>query len=136
MNYWAILLAAVVSMAIGFVWYGPLFGRTWMRILNVNAADLERRKEMQKSAGPLYFIQFLLALFQIYVLSRYIHGFANITGLENAMWIWAAFIMPTVAGACMWNNDSSKVSWTKFLIQAGYQLVIFVVAALIIVNLP
>ena len=40
--------------------------------------------------------------------------------------------MPTVAGAAMWNNDSAKISWARFMIQAGYQLVLFVMFGLIL----
>jgi hypothetical protein len=29
-NWLAVLLAAVAHQAIGFLWYGPLFGRLWM----------------------------------------------------------------------------------------------------------
>jgi hypothetical protein len=34
--------------------------------------------------------------------------------------------MPTIAGTAMWNNDSKKISRARFLIQAGYQLILFV----------
>ncbi len=31
-NYWAVLVAAVVSMVIGALWYSPvLFGKLWMK---------------------------------------------------------------------------------------------------------
>lgn len=132
------LVCAVVSMVIGGIWYGPLFGKTWMRILNVTPEDVEARKKMQKSAGPLYIVQFLLTLFQAYVLVHFIEIWSVQNGgsipypIETALWIWAAFILPTIAGASMWTNDSSKVKWARFLIQTGYQLVLFVVFGLIL----
>lgn len=131
-NYWAVLVCGVVSMVIGFVWYGPLFGKKWMEIVGAKAVDMEARKKMQKEAGPLYLVQFLLTLFQAYVLAHYIAGWKDASGVENALWIWAAFLMPTVAGSAMWNNDSARVKWARFLIQAGYQLVLFVVFGLIL----
>ena len=30
MNFYIFFLAALVPMIIGFVWYGPLFGKAWM----------------------------------------------------------------------------------------------------------
>lgn len=122
-NYWAVLVCGIVSMILGSIWYGPIFGKTWMRILGVKPEDIVRRKEMQKNLGPLYLVQFLLSLFQAYVLAHYIQAWGDQTGVQNSLWIWAGFLMPTVAGACMWNNDSKEISWTKFLIQAGYQLI-------------
>jgi hypothetical protein len=68
----------------------------------------------------------------VYVLAFYIAGWTDASGVENALWIWAAFVIPTVAGAAMWNNDSAKISWARFLIQGGYQLVLFVMFGLIL----
>ena len=31
----AVLLAAVISYVIGFAWYGPIFGKTWMKLMKI-----------------------------------------------------------------------------------------------------
>lgn len=131
-NYLAVLVCGVLAMVLGFVWYGPLFGKKWLQVIGATELDLQKRKEMQKRAMPLYAVTFVLALFQAYVLAHYIQGWQDASGVENAIWIWAAFIMPTVAGASMWNNDSATVSWTRFLLQAGYNLVLFSVFGLVL----
>ncbi len=131
-NYWAIATGAVLSMVIGAIWYGPLFGKKWMAIVGVNSADLEARKKMQKSAGPLYLVQFILTLFQVLILAHLIADTKLVGGLERSLWIWAAFIIPTLAGAVMWTNESGKLKWTRFLIQGGYQLVLFILFGLLL----
>ena len=30
-NYLAVLACAIVAMPVGFLWFGPLFGKTWAR---------------------------------------------------------------------------------------------------------
>jgi hypothetical protein len=131
-NYWAIATGAVLSMVIGAIWYGPLFGKKWMEIVGVNPADEEARKKMQKSAGPLYVVQFVLTLFQVLVLAHLVADTKIAGGLERSLWIWAAFVIPTLAGAVMWTNESPKLKWSRFLIQGGYQLVIFIVFGLLL----
>lgn len=131
-NYWAVLVCGVLSMIIGAVWYGPIFGKAWTKVIGATDMDLAKRKEMQKRSMPLYFISFVLALFQAYVLAYYIAGWKEASGVENALWIWAAFVIPTVAAGAMWNIDSKEVSWTRFGIQAGYYLVLFVVFGLVL----
>lgn len=126
-NYLTLLGAAVVAMAVGAIWYGPLFGKKWMEIIGADAEDEAKRKEMQKSAGPLYAIQFVLTLLQLYILVHFIKGWDTASGIESALWIWLGFVMPTLAGAAMWNNDPNKVKLTRFSIQAGYQLVMFII---------
>ncbi len=89
-------------------------------------------KKMQKTAGPLYAVQFLLTLFQVLVLAHLIADTELVSGLERALWIWAAFVIPTMAGAVMWTNENKKLKWARFLIQGGYQLVLFTVFGLLL----
>lgn len=124
-NYVVIIGGAVLSMIVGSIWYGPLFGKKWMEICGVSDADVEKRKQMQKEAMPLYGIQFVLALLQLYILAHFVKGWEDVSGIESALWIWLGFVMPTIAGSAMWNNDSATIKWARFLIQSGYQLVIF-----------
>jgi hypothetical protein len=72
-----------------------------------------------------------LVLLQLYVLSHYIKGW-EVSGIENALWIWLGFVVPTLAAAAMWNNDPNRIKLARFGIQAGYQLVIFVIFGFII----
>lgn len=131
-NYWAVATGAILSMILGAVWYGPLFGKKWMEIVGVNPQDEEARKKMQKSAGPLYGVQFILTLFQVLVLAHLVADIQTVGGLSRSLWIWAAFIIPTMAGAVMWTNEPGKLKWSRFLIQGGYQLVLFTIFGLLL----
>jgi len=126
-NYFAVLVCAVFAMIVGFVWYGPFFGKKWMEIMKCDPNDKEKMKEAQKGMWKLYLTNFVLVLFQVWVLAYYVVGWSEVSGVQNALWIWAGFVMPTIAAGAMWNNDSAKVSWARFLIQAGYQFVMFVI---------
>jgi hypothetical protein len=103
-----------------------------MEIIGVRPDDPETLKKMQKSAGPLYLVQFLLTLFQVLVLAHLIADASRTGGLERSLWIWAAFVVPTLAGAVMWTNQPAPLKWTRFLIQGGYQLVLFIVFGLLL----
>ncbi len=131
-NYLAVITGAVLSMIIGAIWYGPLFGRKWMEIAGVNLDDIEARKKMQKSAGPLYMVQFLLTLFQVLILSFLLAEMSQSGKIERALWIWAAFVVPTLAGSVMWTNEKKDIKLARFLIQGGYQLVMFITYGLLL----
>jgi hypothetical protein len=135
-HFLPVLVCAVVSMIIGMIWYGPmLFGKTWARLIKADPDcmnDPVKRKEANKKAMPLYAIQFVLAIFQIWVLAHFIQGWVDTSALEVSLWIWAAFIMPMAAGGSMWSGDSRKDAWQKFFITAGFNLVLFIVFALIL----
>lgn len=131
-NYYAILVCGILAMVFGYLWYGPLFGKKWLQVVSATKLDLEARKKMEANVWKLYLVQFVLALFQVWVLAYYIEGWEEASGLTNALWIWAAFVVPVIAGTAMWNNDSAKISWARFLLQSGYQLVCFVAFGLIL----
>ena len=127
-SYVLILIGGVVSMIVGSIWYGPLFGKKWMEICGVTEMDLEKRKQMQKEALPLYITQFLLTLIQLFVLiNQMTYGGWTEQAIGVSFFYWLGFIMPTIAGSAMWNNDSTKIKWARFLIQSGYQLVMFLI---------
>ncbi len=146
-NYLAILVCGVLSMVIGAIWYGPLFGKKWLEIIGATNQDLETRKKMQKSAWPLYIVQFVMIIFQLLVLAYTMNVWDRFSKLNDTFYIsglrmffdfcvsfivWFVFIMPTIAGASMWTNDSPKIKWARFFIQAGYQLVIFIIFGLVL----
>ncbi len=129
-----VLVCAVVSIVIGSLWYGPMiFGKTWMRLNNVDPEcmnDPVKRKEMQKQALPAYILQLLLSLIQIFVLAKFISLGGD--ALTTSLWVWLGFLMPMAAQGSMWNNDTKKNNQAKFLIVAGFNLILSIVLGLII----
>jgi len=54
-NLWAVLVAAVASMVVGFLWYSPfLFARPWMLAMGYDPDNKAKLDEMRKSAGKSY----------------------------------------------------------------------------------
>lgn len=131
-NFIAVIVASVLVMVLGAIWYGPLFGAQWMRVIGISAKDKKAREKMQKEAGPLYLIQFLLTLLQVAILSLFVQSFELSGAIVVSFLIWLGFVIPTLAGSAMWTNDSREIQQTRFLIQSGYQLVAFVIYALTI----
>lgn len=57
-NYLAILVAAVVPMVVGFLWYNPkLFGNVWMR-----EAGMTEEKMKSVNMGVIFGVSFVLAI--------------------------------------------------------------------------
>lgn len=85
---------------------------------------------MRKASMKFWIIQFVLSVFQAWVLSWFIKVLASFGvsgGVHTAFGIWAAFVMPTMAAGAMWNADPAKVKWAKFLLMAGQSLILFII---------
>ncbi len=130
-NFWAVLVCGIISMVIGSVWYGAIFGKTWARLIGVDISDPEKKKEMQQKAAPLYAVQFLASLVQIFFLGVIISGSKG-SGLSISLWVYIGFILPMIIGGALWNNDTKQDAWSKFFLNAGCQFILFFVYGLIL----
>lgn len=123
-NYMAVVVAAVINMAVGFLWFGPLFGKTWMKMIGFTKEDMEKAKAsgMTKS----YVVAFVAALVMAYVLSHFVQVGGAVSAATGAMigfWIWLGFIATAVLGSVLWEKKS--VNW--FILTVGYYLVVLVI---------
>lgn len=128
-NYVAVVLAAIAAMVVGFVWYGPLFGNAWMKLVGITKSDINK-SEMPK----LYGIMFLGALVEAYVLSHFIHyagAVGLILGAKTGLWAWLGFVATTSLGNYMFSKRPIKL----YYIDGGYALVNLIVMGAIIASL-
>jgi hypothetical protein len=112
-NFWAVLAAAVVSMLIGSLWYGPLFGKLFMKEMGMDAWSKEKQAAMKKRMGWSYFGQFLASLAMFYVLAGLIVGFDHASaagGLLTAFIMWVGFVVPLKLGDLIWGGKA-KLFW-------------------------
>ena len=66
-NHLAILVCTVILFALGFTWYGPLFGERWMAMINLDMATVEANPpqigtwvtNLISSVAPLYALAWL-----------------------------------------------------------------------------
>lgn len=131
MNVFAIITCVILSMIVGAIWYGPLFGKKWMKIIGVDPGNKSAVKKMQSSAGPLYGIQFFVTLFEVCILALFIE-YTQQSGILVALLAWAGFVIPSFVGALLWNNQSRSERITQLLLQGGYQFVIFMIFGLLL----
>jgi hypothetical protein len=125
LNWLAILAAVVASFAIGGIWYGPLFGKTWMREMGMPADAKPTGAEMGKAFSINLAGIFLMA----FVLAHDVLGWRPsawnagpdgppaIYGFFAAFFTWLGFVIPILLNGVAFESRS----WKFFGIHAGYQ---------------
>lgn len=89
-NYLAVFLAMVSSMAVGSVWYAKgVFGKSWMKLVNLD------EKKMQADAAKAISITAVVSLLTAFVLAHmaYLaHTFYGnsffMDAVTTAFWLW------------------------------------------------
>lgn len=131
-NYLAVIVATISSMVIGFVWYGPLFGKQWMALMGIASKSMDAGK---KGMGKRYGLMTLGSLVMSFVLahslvfaSTYLKLDGLMAGLDAGFWNWLGFIAPVTLGSVLWENKS----WKLWVLNNGYQLVTLLVMGCIL----
>ena len=133
LNWLAILVAAIASIILGFVWYSPLlFARPWTREMGYDLNDKAKMDEMRKRAGPAYAGSFVAALLAAFTLALILHGMRAESlhfGLMASFHIWLGFVATVQFTGALFARQSMKL----FATNTGYQLVCYLVMGTILV---
>lgn len=128
MNYLAIVVAAVAAFAIGFLWHGPLFGKTWIRLSGMTEQQL--KEAQQQGMAQMMVLSFVQQLLTAYVLAQfsYAWGASDIGGaLLVAFWAWLLVSVIMLNGV-LWERKPTAL----YAFNIAYQLVLFAVVSTIV----
>jgi hypothetical protein len=127
LNWWAILVAGISTMVVGFLWYSPLlFAKPWMREMGYDPNDKAKTDEMKKTAGPAYAGSFVAGLLSAFTLALILHGLRAEDlhfGIMASFHIWLGFVATVQFTSALFTKQSMKL----FAINTGYQLVCYLV---------
>jgi hypothetical protein len=120
-NWLAVIVAAVLSMVVGFVWYSkPVFLMPWLR-------GIEKDESFTQEANPVTFVfAFLSAIIEAVFVTFLLNTMGSnslVSGLTAGFMIWLGFVFTT-----HWVNDLfSRRSFGFTLITSGYHLVMLLI---------
>ncbi|MBI2548007.1 DUF1761 domain-containing protein [Candidatus Woesearchaeota archaeon] len=128
-NYLAVIVAAVASMALGAFWYSPMgFGKMWMKLSGITP---QATKNMKESAKKSYALGFLCALITSYVLAhfvKYTESTTVVDGMLTGFWIWFGFVATVTLGVVLWEGKSFRL----YLLNNGYNLLSLLLMGMIL----
>ncbi len=127
-NFLAILVAAIANMVIGFVWYGPLLGKQWMKLSGrTKESMVKEKKDMPMVMGSM----FVGALVMVYILALFVK-YAGATTLEIGAKVgflaWLGFVATTMLQDVLYEKKNRQLAG----INLGFNLVALVIAGAII----
>lgn len=127
-NYLAVLVCGVLSMVVGAMWYGPVFGKLWMKQYNYTEEDLKKDFNPGKTYGLAVLGHVVMALVLAYIISL-TNAQTVSEGFRIAFSCWLGFIAVTM----FVNKLFSRNTITIFFIDSGYQLINMIVFGILLV---
>ena len=136
-NLLAVLVAGIVPMIIGALWYGPIFGKRWMALMETTP------EEIQEGFNPLktYGVSFVLALVTAYVLAQLVaevapagaspmggSGGSAMVGVHVALMALIAFVLPVAHQSVTFEKRKAGLAW----LNVGYNGVALIGQAVVL----
>jgi len=115
----AVIVGVVVSNALGFVWYGPLFGNTWLRIIG------KRREDIQASPS-MYGVTAVASFVTMVVLAMVVAAFGAESFMDGLVAGAVAFIGLGATATFVYTTFSGPPVGAWALL-AAYQLIVHAV---------
>lgn len=129
-NFLAVIAATLSTFLVGWLWYGPLFGKAWMKEIGVTEDEVEQGN-MAKIFGFSFVFEFIMA----FCLAMFFYGSPEgaemITAGSGAFYGfltgfgWIFFAMAV-------NSLYEQKSWKYIFINGGYWTVTFTIMGLIL----
>lgn len=114
-NWLSVIVAAISSFLVGGIWYGPLFGKVWMKAFHFTEEDLKKRS-IPKTFGLALLLAFVAALtLEMFIGVKATLMFGLIAGLLAGLG-WVATLLGILY---LFEMQSLKA----YLVNAGYCIV-------------
>jgi hypothetical protein len=118
-NWIAVIVGVILANVLGFVWYGPLFGKPWTRAIGKSP------EEMQGSP-MMYAVTVIASLITMVVLAASVQAFGSATLVEGAV-VGAALAIGLYATGTYVGSTFEGRNITLWQINTLYNFVVIVV---------
>lgn len=131
-NYLAVLVAAFAPMVIGAIWYGPVFGKIWIK---AHGYDPEQLAEMQQGMGKAYGLSFVCYLVMAWVMALLIAAtgwWGTAGGIQTGLICWLGFAATIGLTAHLFSDRKPAA----YLLDVGFQLIYMVAMGIVLASWP
>lgn len=129
-NWWAVILATLSSMVVGYIWYAkPVFGTAWMKLIGKNEKDLAKGGMWPMLVTLV--VSFLTAYVLAHVTFLANHFFQNSflqDAMSTAFWLWLGLVAARIITHDAFEGRPHRLT----LMTITHELVTLLVMALII----
>lgn len=113
-----VIVATVTAMVVGGIWYGPIFGESWMTYIG-------KTREELRAQGSIGYLVALLGAFVTAIVMTYVSQWALAEGFGEGAVVgivmWAGFALSTVVTGAVFEGRS----WGLIMINSGNSLLTF-----------
>ena len=125
-NLLAVIVAALIPMIVGSIWYGPLFGKQWMKLAGVKEVGMGK-----DGMTKFYALMLVSSLVLSYVLARFVIGMGAMdagSGALVGLWAWLGFVVAVKLSEYVSDGRSMNL----YYMDVAYRLVTFLLMGVVL----
>ncbi len=129
LNWWAILVAVLSTMPVGYVWYDFKigFGKSWAKMVGLKESDMNDPTGMPKTFGVMLLTSLVTALLIASLLTS-----LGISGFMDSLWFGLLLGLVLRGGAHFIHNGFARKPDSLSVIDAGHDMVSIAVMTVIL----
>ena len=116
-NWLAVLAAAVLPMVVGPLWYGPLFGKRWLALMETTAEEIQKDFNPVKTHGITFVLSFITAFVLAQLLAETSGG--AMMGVHLGLLVTIGFVLNVGHQAVAYEQRKPGI----FFLSLGYNAV-------------
>lgn len=126
-NYFAVIVCTLFSVALGFFWYTPLgFGKAWMKATGIKDEDVD-----QKDAMKAHLVSLIGSFITVLVMAVLMNLMA-ITGWRYGMYLGMALGIGVLGAAMIPNNMYEQRPFSLSIINVSYRVVYLMITGIVL----
>ena len=119
-NWIPFVIAILLPMLLGSLWYGPIFGKIWMEMMDLTEEKIRENLNPIKSYGGSL-VGSVLTVYVISLLIAYMDMGTLGGGLTVGFAVWVGFVLPIGWQSVAWEDKAMGV----FVLNQAYNLIVF-----------
>jgi len=133
LNWLAIVLLTVFGFFSGSFWYGPLFGKIWMRMhYGDKTLSKEEMAKCMEGMWKIMVAELISTFMMVMTLAFLMKMLPDFSGMHVAFLVWFGFVLPNMVSSIIWGKDDKGWMPAKIFISTSYRLVFLLISAFVL----
>lgn len=126
-NIWAVLVAIILNMVLGMLWYSPLmFGNLWLKLIGKTAEEIS--KEESSQAMKWAFVPAVVSSLSLALILGFLNAQSALDGIIIATVVAVGFIGMSHLNLVLFESRSLKLT----ILNTGYSLASLILAGIVL----
>lgn len=126
-NIWAVLVAIILNMVLGMLWYSPLmFGNLWLKLIGKTAEEIS--KEESSQAMKWAFVPAVVSSLSLALILGFLNAQSALDGIVIATVVAVGFIGMSHLNLVLFESRSLKLT----ILNTGYSLASLILAGIVL----